>query len=158
YELLVGKLNRCAALVALGQGNGIEAAIEVLEQANRENHVRIATNAQMILAQAYLLDRQPQAAREILSAAAEGSPRSLDDVLLRKWQVLSEWMNRPRKDFVLRMESLARQAARSGYWEAARDAYLLSAIMRKSRPAIARVFYGTPFLEYRERARRMIQL
>lgn len=155
YRRLVAQLNLAAAFIYV---RNVQAASLLLREiqitASKQMHGYVLAKAMQLDSENLILLKQWDLAKEALEEASKrfkttsGFDRLFVNKLKRRIQIETEG---PSKSLLRDFGKLADEASKQGNWETVRDCDRLLAIYTKNEALFQKVYFGTPYLSYRER-------
>lgn len=154
YEKLVGEMNLAACLLFAGPAEEAESLLKKVLAALGDEHLLLHANSLRLLGNLALNQKKLQEALgyfqkgENLLATVGG----LDHFFARKWIAIAEYLIRPSHTDGL--EAIGLEAIQRGHWETIRDLDYHRALKNQDSALIRRLYFGTPFVQFRERLQR----
>ena len=151
YQHLVGRVNLAAALIITNQLDEAEAVLEQnILQAQSEGHSRLLGNCHELRTQVHLGRghfAKAEADLEVASKLFTGAG-GLDLFFVQKWKAI---LNSLETGSTEQIQGLLAAARDRRDWESLREATLFSLKADFKRAEFNHLFFGTPFVSYRER-------
>lgn len=158
YERVIARTNLAAALVYEGErGKATFQLRELLHECSVKRWYLALGRVLELSAENYISSKKWDAAEKFLAKADEilSGGDGVDRFLVRKFRAFVEYLRNPRaaqREGALM--AIRAEAEKRGHWETVRQCDRTIAISRKDRDLFLKVFFGTPFLSFRERLRK----
>lgn len=155
YLHLVGRVNLAAALIYERRYREVRALLsDLLHETTLRRLQLLRGNVLELSALSLMGQRRWDRAEELLGEAerALSESEALDELVVRKWRAILAVRRAPKDPRAA--EALARvraEAVERRHWETVRECDRYRAIATGDRARLTRLYYGTPFAEYRER-------
>lgn len=154
YSKLVGRLNRCAALVYLGKEELAHQEIEKLERILRVRGFHLLRgNLLEVRAQLHIDQSRLEEARRDLQEASsilkKADARS--QLFVKKWEGFIEAKSTTQAKAVAAIEEVRQQAANIKDWETLRDCDFQLSLLLKDKDLFLKVYWSTGLSKYKQR-------
>ncbi len=156
YQRLVGQVNLAAAFVAESRAQeSRELLAEIKRTGKAQGYMRLVANSLELLAQLQISLRKLDQAKAALNEAAEifANDQTTDRFFVRKWQLVVEALETHQIEPLNRLRQKARDMRE---WETLREADLVELKIQTSEELLAKLYFGTPFADYKARIERSI--
>lgn len=153
YKICVGEINLAASYLYTGEKEKADSLLEKLIVKAKENNFKLLKgNALELRGEIALEKRDFGRAMELFEESAEqlqsANPRYR--LYLEKWKVIIKMLKEGgSKSSMLECQTLRKKVAAVHDWNSLREIELYKAVVKKDFEAIIDLYYGTPYLEYR---------
>ncbi|NQZ02094.1 MAG: tetratricopeptide repeat protein [Bdellovibrionales bacterium] len=158
YAAVIAKVNLAATYVFMERADEAEALLKEIVAFTEQNKMKVLYgNSHELLGQVYLLKgefAEAASALEVAEKALQGS-HGLGSFFVEKWQTILQARQAKSQgeglSILLELEQRAREIS---HWETIRDCEYAEALITEEKSRANRLYFGTPFKEYRSRLKR----
>ncbi|MEO0335980.1 MAG: hypothetical protein AAF202_06290, partial [Pseudomonadota bacterium] len=162
YAAVIAKVNLAAAYVFLEKAAEAEQLLaEIIEFTKKHEMKVLFGNAHELLGQVYIQKSETTKASKALEVAFDSLKDShgLGSFFVNKWRMILEAKSKNTIDESLQtLRNLEAEARKISHWETIRDCDYIGAQLSGGNTLVEKLYYGTPFKEYRSRLKRHFQI
>ncbi len=154
YDRLVGFVNLAAALIRVKEFNEAGTIIQMLLVDTEQNHPRLYANCLELLSQLCIFTKRFGDAEKSLRNADKVLKKSatLDVLFIEKWlAILGVMKNASDKNAIKELQNLRTKSVKMNHWETIRECDKYLSIALHDKELFKKVYFGTPFEDYRKR-------
>jgi len=151
YQRQVGRINLAAALVMLERHDqALDVLNWILGETAADGQHRLLANGYELFAQVYIQRNDLSSANEYLNLGMNllKSSSTHDTLFLRKWRAYLDAAESNDPSVLLKLRE---ESARLAWFETVREADYLYVKLTKDQNTFDKLYFGTPFSEYRRR-------
>ena len=151
YQTVVAGINLALAFIFEGHLDEAKTELNRVGNLTEKNQMNLAMAKVMELrTQIAITEGEISKARDLIQEGKEalGDSKSLDEFFLRKWSAVADLKEHRRTGPI---DKIREEALNRRHWETLRDCDRLQGIHLNQPSLLEKVYYGTPFLHYRER-------